>query len=377
MRVAHVSVYQDPAGRPPAALLEAWPTLGDVAAAVAATGIETAVYQAARADATLERDGVRFTFVGERMPGPFARHRPWAQSPPRRLLVRLAAWKPDIVHLHGLAFARAIRFLRHALPDARVLVQDHADRPPPAWRARLHRRAFTGIDAVAFTAREQAQPFLTSGVLPAGVPIIEVAESSSRFMPGDRAHAQRETGVSGCPAFLWLGHLNANKDPLTILDAFARAVPQMEDPHLWMAFGSTSLLRAVERRIADPVLRPRVHLLGRQPHARVELLLRASDFLLQGSHAEATGYAVLEALACGTTPIVTDIPSFRFLTGNGRHGALCPPGDADAFARAILEWAAKDTATLRRNARDWFDRELSFDALGRRLAGIYHELVRS
>ncbi|HEX9108422.1 MAG TPA: glycosyltransferase, partial [Longimicrobiales bacterium] len=95
-----------------------------------------------------------------------------------------------------------------------------------------------------------------------------------------------------------------------------------------------------------------------------------------GSHSESTGYAVLEALACGTMPIASDIPPFRALTGGGRVGALVTPGDASGFAAAIVRLAAADRARLRRQAREHFLRELSFAALGYRLVGIYHELLR-
>src|SRR5690606_37515723 len=121
----------------------------------------------------------------------------------------------------------------------------------------------------------------------------------------------------------------------------------------------------------DPALRERVALLGRRPHPEVETLLRASDFLVQGSHRESTGYAVLEALACGTTPLVTDIPALRRITGGRAVGALSPPGDAAAMARAMVEWPARDRAALRAAARAHFDRRLSLDALGGELRDAY------
>lgn len=57
--------------------------------------------------------------------------------------------------------------------------------------------------------------------------------------------------------------------------------------------------------------------------------------LVAGSRHEGSGYAVIEALACGVVPVVTDIAPFRALTDRGRVGALWPVGNAERLARAL------------------------------------------
>jgi glycosyltransferase involved in cell wall biosynthesis len=101
--------------------------------------------------------------------------------------------------------------------------------------------------------------------------------------------------------------------------------------------------------------------------------LRAADFVIQASHAEGSGFAVIEAFACGATPLVTDIPSFRRITGDGVHGALVARKDSAALARAIVDWSRRDRHTLRKSAREHFDRSLSFAAVGRELRAAYDQ----
>ena len=62
--------------------------------------------------------------------------------------------------------------------------------------------------------------------------------------------------------------------------------------------------------------------------------MRAADVFVLGSHREGSGYSLIEALACGLPPVVTDIPSFRSLTAAGAVGALWPCGDARALGDA-------------------------------------------
>jgi glycosyltransferase involved in cell wall biosynthesis len=84
---------------------------------------------------------------------------------------------------------------------------------------------------------------------------------------------------------------------------------------------------------------------------------------------------VIEALACGTVPIVTDIPPLRRITGGGAVGALFPPGDAGAMARMLVDWAGRDRIATRYAARDHFERALSIEALGEELRAAYQALL--
>jgi len=145
---------------------------------------------------------------------------------------------------------------------------------------------------------------------------------------------------------------------------------------LWCFFHEQPLLAAVEARLArSPGLAAHVHLIGRVPHERIELLARAADFFLAASLSEGSGYALIEAIACGATPIVSDIPSFRGLTDEGRIGALVPTGDAQGFACALISLAGESRDGLRQAAADHFARKLSFDAIGKALCAAYRTLL--
>jgi glycosyltransferase involved in cell wall biosynthesis len=138
------------------------------------------------------------------------------------------------------------------------------------------------------------------------------------------------------------------------------------------------LERQVKERItSDMRLRERVVLLGPRPHPEIETLCQAADFLVQGSLREGSGYAVIEALACGTTPLVTDIPAFRKVTKQGQFGALAPPGNAAAMAENWLAWSGRDRARLRYDARRHFEDDLSYDAIGRDLRAVYEAAAGS
>jgi glycosyltransferase involved in cell wall biosynthesis len=366
MRVVQVGFHQDPADRTPEELLRAWPTLVDVAECVSRAGAEVSVIQASGHLRSIHQNGVEYHFLPCDL----------AAEPRGAFTAQIRKCSPQVLHVHGLGFHRQLLLMAESLPGIPILLQDHANRPPRWWRRPAWRRCAQLSSGVLFCSREQAQPFVAAGASNRCLPVYEAPESTSRFTPGDRDAARRATGAAGDPLLLWVGHLDGNKDPLTVLDCIAAAAGTLPGLQLACCFGKAPLLRQVGRRIAsDPSLVGRVHLLGQVPHARVEQLMRAADLFVSGSHRESTGYALIEALACGLPPLVTDIPSFRALTGNGAVGQLWRAGDAPSLYSALVRMSARVAPADRAAVRQHFERELSFEALGRKLTAAYADLV--
>ena len=172
------------------------------------------------------------------------------------------------------------------------------------------------------------------------------------------------------PSLLHLGRLDPVKDPLTTLGGFSRLLRVRPEARLTLAWNEGPLEASVRRRVAEPDLRGRVELRGRVTREEVRGLLAAADALVQASVREVCGIAVLEALAAGVPPVVSDIPAFRMLTDHGRFGRLFPVGDPVGLAHAALVVLAE-----RPDPRPWFARALSFAALAPRLVAAYEEAL--
>jgi len=368
LHVAQLNFPAAPAGLAIEALLERWPSLADIAELVAGVGIRVSVLQAASHSERLTRNGVGYCFVD------VAEARS-AEEKGRRFASVLAGTGVEVLHAHGLGFVeQASATAGRLLPALPILFQDHAGRPPRWWRRARHRSCFAIASGVAFTSLDQAQPFVAARMFPDSTRLFAIPESSSRFSPGDRAIARAEMGLYGNPCVVWVGRLIRGKDPLTVLEGIALAAARLPELRLWCAFGVAPMLAEVRAKIADdPRLAGRVHLLGEVPHARIETLLRAADLFVSGSRVEGSGYAALEALACGVTPVLTDIPAFRALTDHGRIGHLWPCGDAVRLADALF------LAATERASPQWvrahFDSTLSFEAVGRLWANAYSQVL--
>jgi glycosyltransferase involved in cell wall biosynthesis len=369
LHVVQISFFSDPAGRSPEDLLHEWPTLSAVAEAASRAGVRVSVVQASIHTQHLTRNAVDYYFL------PFCEAS--VANARARLADLLCSLAADVFHVHGLGFPRHVLSLAALAPGVPIVLQDHANKVPRPWRRPLLRRGLAAAMGVTFCSAAQAQPFIDAGLIRADTRLYSIPESTSRFTPGDRESARRATRLAGEPAVLWVGHLDANKDPLTVLAGISRATRTLPGLQLFCCFGTAPLLGDVRTRSAtDRALHGRVHLLGSVPHATIEELMRAADLFVLGSHYESTGYALIEALSCGLAPVVTDIPSFRSLTGSGTVGKLWPCNDAEALSQALVSVAlSANSAVTRASVRAHFERELSFDALGSKLVAMYEDVV--
>jgi glycosyltransferase involved in cell wall biosynthesis len=338
-------------------------------------------------DATLNEQGVHFHFVAEprfasavsNLLGATRRRDPVTYLPGRRAVRLVRSLQPDVVHFHGSTLDLNLALLRRALssPKPIVTLHYHGGYPPrhPIAR-RLQRRNFDRADRLCFTTVEHARPFEAAETLRHPERVVELVETSSTFEPRDRDAAREVTGMSGEPVFVSVGRLHPIKDPLTTLQGFAEVLCERPEAQFYLYYTSTERLPDIQAYLAQmPALRDHVHLRGRADYDQMEAIYNSADFLLQASLREFSGCAVLEAMACGVIPIVTDIPSFRAMTAGGRYGRLFPIGRSNELARQVLSLPAKTLWGLRADVRGHFERALSFRHMAESLERTWVELL--
>jgi len=173
-----------------------------------------------------------------------------------------------------------------------------------------------------------------------------------------------------------VGRLNAGKDPLTVLKAFEIFCANKPQARLYMIYHTEELLSSIKKIIStNQLLQGKVILTGKVPHAEMERWYNAADFFISGSHFEGSGYALLEAMACGCIPVVTDIPSFNKITAGGCFGFLYPAGDSAALAKKLntLITIARDTMSTA--IVNYFQQQLSFKSIADELLLICKKLT--
>jgi glycosyltransferase involved in cell wall biosynthesis len=375
MRVAIVNPVWEPAVRTPGETLQRFRSLTGWANAVASAGAAVTVHQRFPSSTAAELAGVSYTFVrdgGGPNPG-----RVWRDS--QEVAASVRAVKPDLVHVNGVVFPEWLRSLRRALPPRiRMVAQDHGGWDPAlasAWSRLRVRRGLSAMDAVLVSSPGHASAWRAASVVPPSVHLADVMEASTDLRPMPSHDAKAVSGVTGDPAVLWVGRLIANKDPLAMIDGFSGLLDLCPNAGLTLVYGSGTMRDVVIERIErDARLVSRVRVVGSVPPSRMAAYYSAADIYVSASHREGSGYAAIEAMACGAVPVLTDIPPFRVLTDNGRVGALWPRGQAHRLSEALATVARQPREPWRARVLARYGSALSWEVLGRRGVAIYRDV---
>jgi glycosyltransferase involved in cell wall biosynthesis len=204
-------------------------------------------------------------------------------------------------------------------------------RAGPLRRARA-RFVLSHADLVIADAENLARAARELGAVPERVHSIPWGIRVDRFRPGERQPGLLLSTRMHEPVY----------DLATLVDGVAAAMRARPELELVVA-GDGSLRPELERRAAERLPAGRFRFVGRlDPDALAGWLGRA-DVYLSASLSDSTSLSLLEAMASGAVPVVSDIDGNREWVGHGEGARVFAPGDAAALDRA-LERALSDDA---------------------------------
>lgn len=200
------------------------------------------------------------------------------------------------------------------------------------------------------------------------VPIITVSNSSKAEIESiglgensiDVVHpgvdlASLKAGIkSPEPIVLYLGRLKAYKSIDVLLRAFASVVNKIGSARLVIA-GSGEEEKSLKKLTEELGLNSCVQFLGVVPDKNKVSLLQKAWVFVNPSFMEGWGITTIEANACGTPVIASDVPGLCDSVVNPHTGYLVEYGDVDGFAKKIIEMLEGDKlrARMERNAIEW------------------------
>lgn len=193
-----------------------------------------------------------------------------------------------------------------------------------------------GADALIAVSEHLAQGLRATGLDLPPVSVIDMGVDLERFAPGDRGAARGRLGLpADAPLVLAVGGLTERKNPLGLLQAFARVRAALPAALLALV-GDGPLAGAVDagaRRLglARAVVRP-----GAVPHAAVADWMAACDVLALVSRVEPLGVVALEAMASGRPVVATREGGTAEVVPDPGAGRVVDPLDPGAVATAIL-----------------------------------------
>ncbi len=190
-------------------------------------------------------------------------------------------------------------------------------------------RAADGMLAVSGALR---QDMIDLGMPGDRIKVHHTGVDQSAFRPIDRAAAKAALGVSG-PLVVSVGYLIARKGQTLVVDAM-RDVPGAT----YLIAGQGPDRAKLQAQIEAQGLSDRVRLIGPQAHEALPQLFGAADVMALPSASEGLANVWVEALACGSPIVISDIGGAREVVDRPAAGHIVdrePKAIAEAI-RALL-----------------------------------------
>ncbi len=243
---------------------------------------------------------------------------------------------------------------------------------------------------VAATLAEQSQlEFLYHAdsrklrVVPPGVDL-------SRFYPIPRDEARAVIGVPlEDRLILYVGRI----EPLKGIDTLLRALAQIQSsetseccPHSLVVIGGdpeatqeamTGELSRL-KQLADSLgIKDLVFFLGKRSQDSLPYYYSAADVVVVPSHYESFGMVALEAMACGTPVVASQVGGLAFLIKDGVTGFVIPNDEPDLLAGRLVDILQNQELQIRLGKQgELAARDYSWDKIAARIFQIYEDLLR-
>lgn len=159
---------------------------------------------------------------------------------------------------------------------------------------------------------------------------------------------------SPTPLISYVGRLKDYKSVDVLIKAFAKIIVAAPAAQLIIA-GDGDERGKLLRLISKLELCESVSLLGKVSEEEKRDIMRRSWVFVNPSMMEGWGITTIEANACGTAVVASDVPGLRDSVADGRTGILVPYGNIDLMAKKIIAMIGDRSFLndLMKNGIDW------------------------
>jgi glycosyltransferase involved in cell wall biosynthesis len=202
----------------------------------------------------------------------------------------------------------------------------------------------TGMITVCAALKDE---LVNLGADPSKITVLRNGVDLELFQPQDHAEARKQFGMGARFAIASVGHLIERKGHHLVVEA----LPALPDADLYIAGAGEEegRLKVLAARLG---VTERVHFLGAMPQIRLCSLYNAIDCLVLASSREGWANVLLEAMACGTPVVASNVWGTPEVVASLDSGVLMHERTAAGIADGItrLRAALPNRAATRRYA---------------------------
>jgi len=206
----------------------------------------------------------------------------------------------------------------------------------------LARFAATNAHKITVDARCIKKTWIEVGIPEEKIEVIFFGVDISVFNPNVDGQGVRKRLEFGEDDIVVISTRAFYEDPPYNVECLIRAIPLILKKHRNIKFiikGAGPLENYLKSLAKELNVSGYARFVGLVPHHEVAQYLTAADIYVSTCLIDTTSVSLLEAMACGLPPIVTDIVGNREWIENGVNGFLFPPGNPKALAEKVIELA--------------------------------------
>lgn len=275
----------------------------------------------------------------------------------------LAARPPDAIHAHYWLSGMAGHELKHRL-DIPLAVTFHtlgrvkttSGDSEPRRRGAAEQQVIDCSDAVFTSGEAEASQLRTLYDVPLErIHVLTPGVDRAMFAPGQRHAAREAIGLPPGPILLFVGRIQPLKGAELAVETLAAVradSPAGAQAQLVIVGGPSgpdgaATLAKLHLMVEGAGLAGHVRFVQPLPHHLLSTYYRAADVCLVPSRSESFGLVALEAAACGTPVVASDVGGLRDNVVPDKTGYLIGSRDSDAYARRVIDILSDPLLALR------------------------------
>jgi len=239
---------------------------------------------------------------------------------------------------------------------------------------------------VAATQAEMAQLLWLYQADTSKIVIIPPGVDTSHFYPIPEDEAKEFIGIPPCDRMLlYVGRIEQLKGIDTVMEAIALMKPKDSrvcltviggDPEQEYSDANNEMARLHDLR-EDIGLNDLVTFLGKRGQDTLPYYYSAADVVVMPSFYESFGMVALEAMACGTPVVASQVGGLAFLVRDGETGFTVPVDDPQALAARLTDLLENPELQYDMSQRAVkFSKDYSWDVIAEKIVAQYREVIR-
>ena len=292
--------------------------------------------------------------------------------------------KPDILHAHSVVSAG---WLGAAAGFHPFLITAHGSDllllEKRSWFfQKLTKWAINKADYVTCVSENLANKAKILGVKPERVEVIPIGVNLITFQPSlNSQYLRHKLGLGAEPIVLSIRAMNPTYNLLDIAKAIPRVLEQVPQTRfLIFAYNiDQDYFSQFKHYLVDEIASGSVRVVQNLPDDKaIAEYYQVCDVAISVPSSDGTPVSVLEAMACGTAVIASDLPSLHDWISSEQDGLIIPVGDIQAITNAVIRLIQDKHLRnkLGINAAGRIQKQGNNQYWMQRMMGIYHALTR-